>query len=395
MHRPGFTLVELLVVIAIIGVMVGLLLPAVQAAREAARRMSCSNNMKQLGLAAHNYHAAYNQLPVQGAGSTISEAQNANQSRCWSTNVRAANMRLNIMVGMLPFMEQQALWEQISNPMVNTFSATPPVFPAMGPTPDRAEYDPWVTEIAALRCPSDPGVGAPALSRTNYIACMGDSWWDSHFGPRDVRCHVTNQTNAINSRASMRGVFVTREKTGFRDILDGTANTIMLGENMTDLGNQDIRSTGHSRPNEFSALRDNPRLDRDTPGRIDPLNPRRWADTSGFTFNTLGIGMRWADHYLTHFFTILPPNSEGSIPLNAANRYVFTTSSHHQGGAHVVFADGSVKFITDSIEAGNGRTPIVWSGGVAPTSTPGAPSPFGLWGALGTRGNKEVLSGDF
>ncbi len=130
--KRGFTLVELLVVIAIIGVMVGLLLPAVQAAREAARRMQCSNNMKQLGLGMHNYHAAYNTFAA-GMDGTLGNGRRANQN----------------LVGILPFVEQQALWEQISNPLAG-------VAP-MGNNPgtDAPTYTPWATQISNYRCPSD------------------------------------------------------------------------------------------------------------------------------------------------------------------------------------------------------------------------------------------------
>ena len=105
--RQGFTLVELLVVIAIIGILVGLLLPAVQAAREAARRMSCSNNFKQIGLAVHNYHSSYKQLPQNGSGTTRTDAGHPtfNSSRLFAS----------WLVGITPFIEQQALWENISN----------------------------------------------------------------------------------------------------------------------------------------------------------------------------------------------------------------------------------------------------------------------------------------
>lgn len=120
--HAGFTLVELLVVITVIGVLVGLLLPAVQAAREAARRMSCSNNFKQIGLGIHNYHSAYKQLPTQGGGT----GNWGSYGWYWEsptdpdkTNNDSLNMfnnyRLSMLVAILPFVEQQALWEQISN----------------------------------------------------------------------------------------------------------------------------------------------------------------------------------------------------------------------------------------------------------------------------------------
>ena len=179
----GFTLVELLVVIAIIGVLVGLLLPAVPAAREAARRMSCSNNFKQIGLAMHNYHSAYKQLPTQlgGTGEDLKGGDRYYRG-CDRTN----NQSLSIFVGLTPFYEQQALWEQISNPnsvdLTNPGTVRNPLWPAMGPTATdennttprtnqrNTAYEPWMTETPTLRCPSDPGFGLPAMARTNYGA---------------------------------------------------------------------------------------------------------------------------------------------------------------------------------------------------------------------------------
>ena len=115
----GFTLVELLVVIAIIGVLVGLLLPAVQAAREAARRMSCSNNFKQIGLGIHNYHSAFKRIPAHGIGTVATPSHNRawwQESAAGNGTLLVNNRRLSTLVGILPFVEQQAIWEQIANP---------------------------------------------------------------------------------------------------------------------------------------------------------------------------------------------------------------------------------------------------------------------------------------
>lgn len=164
-RNDGFTLVELLVVIAIIGVLVGLLLPAVQAAREAARRMSCSNNFKNIGLAIHNYHSAYKSLPIHGAGTDSPGAPNPGigdqgATANWWRNYNHSNAwRLSMLVGLTPFLEQQALWEQISNPN-NLDRGTP--FPAgtnwppMGPVPTQARYGPWATEIPPSVAPAIP-----------------------------------------------------------------------------------------------------------------------------------------------------------------------------------------------------------------------------------------------
>ncbi len=164
----GFTLVELLVVIAIIGILVGLLLPAVQAAREAARRMSCSNNFKQIGIGLHNYHAAYDQFPSPGGTGA------ADRTRPPGMDMIMNNYRLNVLVPLLPFIEQQPLWEKISNPTVGTTNT----FMSMGPIPwyNNGEYPHWRVQVNTYRCPSDPGVSG-GIAYTNYATCAGDGIW--------------------------------------------------------------------------------------------------------------------------------------------------------------------------------------------------------------------------
>jgi prepilin-type N-terminal cleavage/methylation domain-containing protein/prepilin-type processing-associated H-X9-DG protein len=414
-RRRAFTLVELLVVIAIIGVMVGLLLPAVQAAREAARRMSCGNNFKQIGLGIHNYHSAYNQLPIHGTGTYIPGGRDL-----WDnpTPVNGftgtSNHRLSFLVGLTPFVEQQALWEQISNPLArNTDGSTRmPPWQAMGPRMAELQYPPYATDIATFRCPSDPGTGLPALGRTNYAACTGDSSYRS----RDPYLNVdelaedptvtfphtpTNTANKANhSNAASRGMFVVTRKMSFRDTLDGLANTVMCGEIATDIGDKDNRTSMPQVGTGVTGERQNCHLNPTfLQASVDPLRPRFWSP--GFTFAvTSGRGYRWHDcmPIFSQMNTILPPNNlVCTDAVNAAHGdLVATASSRHQGGVHVLMGDGAVKFITDSIEAGNSRNPVVWLNGTAANrNAPGSPSPFGLWGSLGTRSGKEVIDKEF
>ncbi|WDQ18809.1 DUF1559 domain-containing protein [Rhodopirellula sp. P2] len=413
--RNGFTLVELLVVIAIIGVLVGLLLPAVQAAREAARRMSCSNNMKQLGLAMHNYHSAYNQLPTHGAGTTQEGAGIFNGSRLYN------NASLSAFVGLLPFLEQQPLWEQISNPMnVDIDGVSPPAdtaplpFPAMGPTPAYSwsgdAYIPYMTEIVAFRCPSDPGTsGSPGRARTNYAVNLGDSINTFQInGPYNNNFVPTNVYRTISSGTD-RGAFGLRYKHKFRDILDGLANTIALGEIATSLGDQDKRTrpARNAGGDTMTGLPGNPAVCQQW---LSPERPMFWSTgDDGGTAPTLEAGTSmhfrgssWATFYPAHtgFQTILPPNRETCWISHTLYPGMFPPSSQHPGGCHVVMADGAVKFITDSIEAGNsseGTVNFVTNSSTALTGSrgPGNASPYGVWGSLGTRASREVIGGEF
>ena len=418
--RFGFTLVELLVVIAIIGVMVGLLLPAVQAAREAARRMSCGNNFKQIGLGLHNYHAAYNQLPIHGGGT----GSGISVDNWWVSSNSGNQLNLSAMVGLTPFFEQQALWEQISSPdprtvtgaapPANTGLTAPPRWPAMGPSPtlfsSNPGYLPWATDVSTLRCPSDPGTGLPSLGRTNYGMCIGDSYAQAaalHYStsatpPTNTTYRPsTSAAAATNAKAAQRGIFVLYSTARFRDVLDGLSNTIAMGELISDLGDQDIRSAYSAVGGGGSAIEANPLLCVDG-GQINPLRPKFWC-TAGATGCTpppvlqsnlpSSRGGNWAAALrsaVSAVYTVRPPNSELCIGRWADNWGNYSPSSHHQGGVHVLMGDGAVKFITDSIEAGNQRAPII-----SVTNRPGAPSPYGLWGSLGTRASKEVISVEF
>ena len=304
--RNGFTLVELLVVIAIIGILVGLLLPAVQAAREAARRMSCSNNFKQIGLAIHNYHSAYKQMPRHGTGTTqnvvnyLGSSGDSGGTTDGSGNGGGNNgSRLSMLVGLLPFIEQQALWEQISNPSNQKTSgnlATGQSWNPMGPLPEQSEYKPWVTNVPGFRCPSDPGEGLPGLGRTNYGASLGDSvdyQNDSVFrAPPPAFIWRQDSSQAQRDRASSRGAFSMRVDRKFRDVLDGLSNTIAAGEMKTDLGDRDISThmaagggDPHSNPPSGGIL-ENPGIAQIS-NWVDPERPQFWCNGGSCTTPTL------------------------------------------------------------------------------------------------------------
>lgn len=357
-QRKGFTLVELLVVIAIIGVLVGLLLPAVQAAREAARRMSCSNNFKQIGLGMHNYHAAFQTFPSTWDGSLPND------------------YRVNLnLVGILPFIEQQALWEQLSNPsQQGTINFAP-----MGQNPgtDAPTYLPWMTQVAGYRCPSD-AAKLNGAGQTNYGNSYGDTIRGAGRSPEPGdRNHHTGVTG------HHRGLFAREKMTQFRDIQDGTANSVAMGELCVMDFERGTRSyvyhlTGWWIPTPATCK---------SGVHIDTETPSMYA--AGGIWQR---GRRWADGHWhsTAIMTVLPPNSPSCLRVEDSNDGLASVSSYHQGGAHVLLADGAVRFITDSIESGDMTKPSVADG--SSFTPPGKKSPYGLWGAMGSIRGKETLS---
>ena len=342
--RSGFTLIELLVVIAIIAILVSLLLPAVQQAREAARRSQCQNNLKQLGLAMHNYHSTYNVFPLNFGGT----------ARVGTGNVGNA-FRLSYLVGLTPFMDQTALWNQISKP--GTINGTS--YPAMGHVPWDASYPPWKQQITSLLCPSD---GAPVTDEadTNYAL----NWGDNADGAGDT------------NRAKARGMGVARECLGLRDVRDGTVNTLLIGEIGRNDGSR--RLIG----NWAKSLSTTPSVC--VTDAVDPNDPQFYK--AGVTIGTGDQirGTRWADAgtVYTQFLTILPPNGPSCSGGTSDNQdAAMTAGSYHSGGIQVVLTDGSARFISETINAGDQSA--------VPDKT-GGKSPYGPWGALGTRAGGEV-----
>ena len=390
-HTSAFTLIEVLVVIAIIGVLIGLLIPAVQAAREAARRMSCQNRLKQISLAYHNYHAAYNTFPMQCGGTKdhLGFVPISNQ------------LQLSDKVAILPFIEQQPLWDLISNesPGLNIPPQFPAIWPAMGPHPAMEEYRPWSAQIDIYLCPSDPyRVGK--LAKTNYATCFGDTWSYTHFGGitsqglnNTYEFAISNDPNAASIAATMdRGVFYARHFRGLKDIIDGTSNTIMAGEIVRSAGNREVKAevAGDS---FYLAGPPTP-----TPESIesvvrDPNRPKYVHPGITFLYSgTYTRGGRCFDGrpQYSGFQTIFPPNGPNATHYYPEREGVYSASSRHGAGCHVMMADGAARFVTESIDVGDQTSFPVQD--KPPFPPPGSESPFGLWGALGTRNGNENKS---
>lgn len=410
-HPNGFTLLELLVVMGIIGILVGLLLPAVQAAREAARRMSCANNFKQIALGVAQYHDAFENLPLHATGtfSNANDPANTNQ------------FRLSFLVSITPYMGQTPLWEAISS----EYMGMPPnetgvnnaepyaiedpsygmyegrgeqnqshAYPPMGPSPAVAAYQPWRVEVTTYRCPSDPGMGSPSLGRTNYAACLGDATEGLDAGLWRYEASAWSPSGETLMRATGRGMFVPRMMTSYDDVTDGLSSTIMLGEIATDLGDHDQRTVPSIENGWSPGVLDDVEICRE---QADPSRPMFWEERGAPNAHWSphayeGRGFRWADAMglMTGGNTILPPNRELCFGGDAATIGTVTFSSRHQGGCHVAMGDGAIKFMTDSIDCGSLQGTVTENG--QDELSPGSPSPFGLWGALGTRDQRELTS---
>jgi len=301
-RNHGFTLVELLVVIAIIGVLVALLLPAVQAAREAARRSQCSNNLKQIGLALHNHASAHKDFP---AGRLGCDTQAGNPC----AGVAAADrLGPSFFVAILPYLEQQSLYNQYS---LDGFVGAPWATRAGGDISWVSRYrDALATRPEVFVCPSDT---APVCGEPDGFLIVGES----HYLPFGT-CAATG--NYAGVMASMEGPpsnsydvkmgsgsFLYLRKLRPRDITDGLSNTLFVGEAVvsnTASGGAIVWSLGY----RFSTLRT----------AVNPIN------------TPTGRGI------LT--------TASGRVPMNGAFQ------SQHPGGSQFVFGDGHVGFLSENID---------------------------------------------
>ena len=341
--RRGFTLVELLVVIAIIGILIALLLPAVQAAREAARRLQCQNNLKQFGLALHNYHSSFRAFTFGRGGNEY-------------------HQRLSGFIGLLPFLEQEALYAQISRPYTNSEGTE---YPAFGPVPWDRYYEPWSANgrISSFFCPTDRPQGERVkglvgeIMPNSYTFCRGD--W------------IKNTTSTL-PWSKCNGMFGLHTSTRIADIRDGTSNTIAMSERAYRRGTRDVK--GHISENHGNEIGNDPTL------CLQAVNGSVFA--SGVDISVYWPG-RFNDGlaFYTGFHTVIGPNGPSCLTGGVGSWGMVTPQSWHPGGVNALMADGAVRMISDSIDTGNLGVQSPLTG----------PSPYGVWGALGTISGGELV----
>ncbi len=294
-RRRAFTLVELLVVIAIIGILVGLLLPAVQAAREAARRMQCSNNLKQIGLALHNYTTAYKSLPA-GSNGLPNAAGTSYNGHGWTWHA-----------SILPYLEQTALYDSIqgADGMGNELG-------------DQNTGRPLLvrqTTLSVFWCPSQPDVRNGSQKNgyqpSNYNGNMG-----TRIGNGNDDCICTGIANLSDMMSKPwgcmngNGIFYVSSRTRLSDVVDGLSNTIFVSE---------VPDSGGDAMNGFSAGCD-----------------RRAMFSTGADANP---PTEMSEYLIA---------AEGNDPINGGSEEA--AGSWHTGGAHFAMGDGSVQFLSENMD---------------------------------------------
>ena len=318
--HKGFTLIELLVVIAIIAILIALLLPAVQQAREAARRSQCKNNLKQLALALHNYEGAHRVFPPGSLGYPF----------VWSAQSQ-----------LLPFVEQSGLRSLLNYNV-------PPLLP-FGSGYDTVAVTKNDTAakltLPLMLCPSDrDGVEGSEYGGISYPACAGAG-------------NLTDSDPANDGSVSKAdGVIFANSSIRFRDLTDGTSNTVCFGEQLLGDGQSTAPVSGDYRRRVVEL----PTFMQTTPAACNATSAPAWSGNRGAKW----VNGHLADTMYNHFYI---PNASQPDCHNGYHNFAITSArSAHTGGVQVALSDGSTRFVSENIA-------------------------LSVWRALGTRSGGEVL----
>ena len=384
--RRGFTLIELLVVISIIGVLIALLLPAVQSARESARRAQCTNNLKQLGLAVQNYITTAIFLPAQTLDNVVPPGETAGALQ-WFTSWTA---------GLLPSIEQQVLYNAInySLPMLEW---TPPIY--------GANTTVGLVSISTLRCPSESLSPTPSFARSSsgalgYTGQFAVSNYAGNFGgPAIIRaCSgtiVPVKGNNLVFQLMVAGGQAAPATAGpvtIQAITDGTATTALFSEHVLGAVSPSAASSPVITPGGTLGRRGLFQvpmptvLDQGLSGNAQAFAAAcQRLPAASVATTTAAFGSQWmmsldfatANNAYSH---VVAPNGNSCTGMQVANSFVanpswgglgaaITATSNHPGGVNVVFCDGSVKFVKDTVN-------------------------LATWWGLGTRNGHEILGTD-
>ena len=385
-RNTAFTLVELLVVIAIIGMLVALLLPAVQAAREAARRMTCANNLSQLSLALHNFHDAHNRFPASSFDANLRSIRNVHQQ----------NHR-SLFPLLLPFMEQLALYDRLIGDDTGTTDVG----------------------LASLICPSD-GTGNTHAARTspfsNYRANRGDMVGIDFYYEVRGNDHGVGRVYLNMPRSWARAY---RHVGSIQTVTSGLTNTLAFSEGLIGRENrgETYRDTIASRPADYTVAPDNCLAVRGRGGFF--------LDGTTGSGGWLGRNIWSREQGQYGFYALLPPNSSSCAQLTAADSIatlialgapavplppstdpdfpyrqdydvfaLVSASSNHPGGVNVSFLDRSTRFVPNSINTANLSRGVTGSG-ASPPDYPihnGTRFSYGVWAELGAVNSREAVS---